>query len=76
MAATYMIVKIPEEMLMQAVEANRLGQSFTIHIEAEIASRDEDLLQAAEAPIEIPHVEIARLTQGKPITEYDLKRKK
>ena len=76
MAATYMIVKIPEEMLMQAVEANRSGQSFTIHIEAEIASRDEDLLPAAETPIEIPHIEIDRLTQAKPVTASDLQGKK
>ena len=82
MPATYMIVKIPPEILTEAMAANKAGQSYTIHIEGVIGNPDDfedsgDVIpRKAELPLEIPFKEIVRLTQATVVSASDLKGKK
>ena len=81
MPATYMIVKIPSEILSEAVAANKAGQSYTIHIEGVIGNPDDfedsgDVIPRKEIPLEIPLKEIDRLTQVTIITASDIQGKK
>ena len=82
MPATYMIVKIPSEILAEAVAANKAGQSYTIHIEGQIGSiEDFDDSVLPRKPVneklfEIPVKEIELMTQPSVIRPSDLQGKK
>ena len=84
MPATYMIVKIPSEILAEAVAANKAGQSYTIHIEGVIGNPDDfedsgDVIPRKpvnEKLFEIPVKEIERMTQPSVIRPSDLQGKK
>ena len=73
-----MIVKVPVEILNEAVKANLRGQSYTVHIEGVFGGTidDDDVIPAAEPTLEIPHKEIERLTAAKIISASDLQGKK